>query len=139
MSDESFDLIVNGLFMSVVRYCIHVFGNVWITPEDNERRFKAFTKRDNNRLQVLQNRVFRMKLKQPPYSNTSCKDLVHMTGEMSIHQMTAYFTLLQVQKTVTTQKPAYLAKKLKLKKPTAEEHVFPHRQLNTLSQVLREE
>ena len=52
---------------------------------------------------------------------------------MSIHQMTAYFTLLQVQKTVTTQKPAYLAKKLILKKPTAEEQVFPHRQLNTIN------
>ena len=111
MSDESFDLIVNGLFMSVVRYCIHVFGNVWITPEDNDRRFKAFTKRDNNRLQVLQNRVFRLKLNQPPYSNTSCKDLVRMTGEMSIHQMTAYFTLLQVQKMSESQTKAGNQKK----------------------------
>ena len=47
MGDDAFNLIVNGLFMSVVRYCIHVFGNVWITAEDNDRRYKAFTKEDN--------------------------------------------------------------------------------------------
>ena len=93
MGDDAFNLIVNGLFMSVVRYCIHVFGNVWITAEDNDRRYKAFTKKDNHRLQVLENRVLRMKLNQSDNSNTSCKDLVRMTGDMSIHQLMAYFTL----------------------------------------------
>ena len=50
-----------------------------------------------------------------------------MTGDMSIHQLTAYFTLLQMHKTVTTQKPSYLANKLVLRKPTVDERVFPHR------------
>ena len=106
MGNESFNLIVNGLFTSVVRYCIHVFGNVWITAEDNDRRYRAFTKKDNNKLQVLQNQVFKMKLNLPASSNISCKDLVRMTGDMSIHQLTAYFTLLQVHKTVSTKKLA---------------------------------
>ena len=53
-------------------------------------------------IQVLENRVLRMKLNQSDNSNTSCKDLVRMTGDMSIHQLTAYFTLLQMHKTVTT-------------------------------------
>ena len=133
MGDDAFNLIVNGLFMSVVRYCIHVFGNVWITAEDNDRRYKAFTKKDNHRLQVLENRVLRMKLNQSDNSNTSCKDLVRMTGDMSIHQLMAYFTLLQMHKTVTTQKPSYLANKLVLRKPTVDERVFPHRQLNCIN------
>ena len=85
------------------------------------------------RLQVLENRVLRMKLNQSDNSNTSCKDLVRMTGDMSIHQLMAYFTLLQMHKTVTTQKPSYLANKLVLRKPTVDERVFPHRQLNCIN------
>ena len=53
---------------------------------------------------------------------------------MSIHQLTAYFTLLQVHKTVLTKKPDYLSKKLVLRKPTdQDEGIFPHRQLNTIN------
>ena len=120
--------------MSLVRYCLHVFGNVWtnnILPENN-RRYRAFTKLDNNRLQTLQNRVMRMKLNEPCNSNTSCKELVRRSGEMSIQQLTAYFTLLQIFKTTQTQKPEYLANKLTLNKPN-EGRVFPYRQLNTIT------
>ena len=74
-----------------------------------------------------------MKLNLPASSNISCKDLVRMTGDMSIHQLTAYFTLLQVHKTVSTKKPSYLAKKLVLRKPAEDGGVFPHRQLNCIN------
>ena len=105
MNDEAFNTIANGLFTT---YCIHVFGNVWFpNVEENTRRFRAFTKKDCNRLQILQNKVLRMKLNYPP-RHTSCIDLVKMTGNFSIHQLIAYHTLLQVHKTTQTNKPRYL-------------------------------
>ena len=52
---------------------------------------------------------------------------------MSIHQLTAYFTLSQSLVTVSTKKPSYLAKKLVLKKPAGVDGVFPHRQLNCIN------
>ena len=69
-----------------------------------------------------------------PRDNTPCKDLLKQTGDMSINQLTAYHTLLQVHKTTISEKPEYLAKKLVLKKPNAVfPKGFPHRQLNTIT------
>ena len=128
MNDEAFNTIANGLFTT---YCIHVFGNVWFpNVEENTRRFRAFTKKDCNRLQILQNKVLRMKLNYPP-RHTSCIDLVKMTGNFSIHQLIAYHTLLQVHKTTQTNKPRYLSDRLILRKPD-NSAIFPMRNLNTI-------
>lgn len=123
MNSKAFSLMASGLFTSLVRYCIHVFGNVWYNQEDHSRRFKSFTKMDCYRLQVMQNKVLRMKLNYPP-KNTSCIELIKESGDLSIHQLTAYHTILQVHKTTQTNKPDYLAKKLVLRKPDGV-NIFP--------------
>ena len=129
MGNKSFNLVANALFS--VNYCLHVFGNVWSTDEDQQRRFRSFTKRDCQKLQSLQNKVLRMKLNVNQWSNKPCVELVKESGDMSIHQQIAYFTLLQVFKTTQSKKPDYLAKKLILKKPNGN-NIFPQRQLNTI-------
>ena len=71
------------------------------------------------------------KLNVNQWSNKPCVELVKESGDMSIHQQIAYFTLLQVFKTTQSKKPDYLAKKLILKKPNGN-NIFPQRQLNTI-------
>ena len=100
--------------------------------EDNQRRFKSYTKRDCQKLQVLQNRVLRLKLNLNQWSNKSCVELIKESGDMSIHQQTAYFTLLQVHKTTRTTEPKYFNSKLQLKKPD-NQNIFPRRQLDTIT------
>ena len=62
MPRDRFRQIANGLFNSRLLYCLQVFGNIWglATNDESTRRFSAFTKNDNRKLQVLQNQVLRM-------------------------------------------------------------------------------
>ena len=57
--------------------------------------------------------------------------MIRQTGELSIHQLIAYHTLLQVHKTVITGRLVYLANNLKIKVPL-EGTIFPHRQAFTI-------
>ena len=66
-----------------------------------------------------------------PTKNTSCKELIKQSGDLSIHQLTAYHTILQVHKTTQTNKPDYLSKKLVLRKPDGV-NIFPIRNINTI-------
>ena len=63
MSPSQFSRICEGIFTSKVTYCLQVFGNVWVIPtmDETDRRFLAFSKEDNRRLQVVQNKVLRLK------------------------------------------------------------------------------
>ena len=108
MSNETFNIICNGIFTSSIIYCLPVFGNVWLNNETDDRRFRSFTKEDCRRLQVLQNNTLRLKLNANKY--TSCKELIEKSGELSIHQLIAYHTLLQVYKVIVNQEPKYLHK-----------------------------
>ena len=82
------------------RYCVQVFGNVWgiRTMDETERRFLAFTKEDNRRLQVLQNKILR--LKTGLGRDTPTKELLKRSGDLSIHQLIAYHTIMMVFKTM---------------------------------------
>ena len=108
-------MISNGLFTSKMIYCLPVFGQVWgLESYDQEnRRSIAFTKEDNRKLQVLQNRVCRLKTGYK-YDVPTAK-LLHDSQDLSVHQLTAYHTLLMAHKIIVTQKPQYLSEKLKLK------------------------
>ena len=66
MTTSQFKKACEGIFNSKLTYCLQVFGNVWgiTNMDDNNRRFTAFTKEDNRRLQVLQNKVLRLKTGQ---------------------------------------------------------------------------
>jgi hypothetical protein len=129
MPEAKFKLLCNGLFHSKVMYCLQVFSHVWDIPnlDQENRRFSAFTRGDNRKLQVLQNKVMRMKTNLP--FGTSTLQLTQTTGDLSIQQLTAYSTLVTAQKSIAAQQPQYLARKLKLR--TDEDNV-PNRQINTI-------
>ena len=110
-------------------YCLPVFGNIWLQG-DEQLRFRSFKKEDLRRLQVLQNRVLRL-LTDLPY-NTSTEMLVKKSNTMSIHQLTAYHSLLMTHKITVSKKPEYLSKKLVLKTPE-DGRRFPHRQAYTFN------
>ena len=120
---------MNGIFNSTLIYCIPVFGNIWL-PGDEMLRYRSFRKEDLRRLQVLQNKCLRLLTNLP--SHTATETLVKESKELSIHQLTAYHSLIMTHKVITNQKPEYLANKLVLKKPV-EGRVFPHRQAYTFN------
>ena len=59
------------------------------------------------------------------------KDLIKKTGQLSVHQMIAYHTLLQVHKVIINNRPKYLSDKMKIKSAT--DSTFPHRQAFTIN------
>ena len=131
LSARGFNSVSNGIFYSKLMYGLQVYGNVWgyHTLDENPRHFTAFTMQDCRRLQVLQNKVLKLQTGLPHDFPT--KDLIQQTSELSIHQMIAYHTLLQVHKTIITGRPIYLANHLKIKRPQ-EGTIFPHRQSFTI-------
>ena len=84
---------------------------------------------DSRRLQVLQNKVYRMKTGMGYEKST--KELLAASREMSIHQLTAYHTLVMVKKIKSNRKPEYLDRRLPF--ITFEEDVVgPRRQQNKI-------
>ena len=132
MSPSQLNSIINGLFTSKLLYCLPLYCNVWgdFDLDDTARRFTVFTKEDMRRLQVLQNRVLRIKCKNYDL-NTPTLELVKSCGDLSVHQLGAYYTVLQVYKTITNHQPKYLSDKLILRKPI-ENIIFPQRHVNTI-------
>ena len=78
----------------------------------------------------MQNQVLRLKLRASKY--TPLVQLITESGELSIHQLVAYHTLLQVHKTILCKKPEYLAKNVSLNIPKNGQ-IFPHRQIHTIT------
>ena len=119
VSKAKLNLVSNGLFYSKLQYCLQVFSHVWDIPnfDEESRRFKAFTKDDNRKLQVLQNKVLRLKTGLPPRRPT--KDLLKTTGDLSVQQMTAFSTLMTAKKALINPQPNYLSRKLQATKPSA--------------------
>ena len=107
--------LANGLFYSKLLYCLPVFSNTWInqTLDEDLRRFSAFTKEDMRKLQVLQNKVLRLKCGLGYEARTT--ELVAKTGDLSVHQLCAYTTLTTAHRAITTKKPHYLHNKLNLR------------------------
>ena len=70
-----------------------------------------FTKKDNNKLQVLQNRVNRILTKRN--NRTSTQELLTLTNSLSVQQLIALQTILMTYKILMTSKPSYLANKIR--------------------------
>ena len=115
MPPHRFKLFCNGIFYSKLLYCLQVFGNVWgIANYDvSIRRFSSFTKDDNRKLQILQNKVLRLKTGLPRETPTTV--LLQASNDLSVQQLTAYTSLLTAQKSIFHQEPAYLAEHLTLR------------------------
>ena len=93
-------------------YCLQVFGNVWF--DNDEHRYSAFTKSNSRKLQVLQNKVLRLRLKTNLHHRISTKELLHRCQELSVNQLSAYHTLLAVHRAVRGGKPVSIHEKMKL-------------------------
>ena len=131
MPKSKLNILCNGLFYSKLLYCLEVFSNVWFRNDMDEesRRYAAFTKQDLNKLQVLQNKIMRLKSGLPYESGT--KELTESTGDLSINQLIAYSTLKTAHRSMVYQQPNYLSRKLKMR--TKDEiPQLPPRHENTL-------
>ena len=133
MTKDQFKLSCEGIFTSCLLYCLPLFCNTWGLPtmDDTTRRFQAFSKEDCRRLQVIQNKVLRLKTGNYEM-NAPTNALLDVTGDLSVHQLGAYHTLVTAHRIIRTGSPQYLAGKLELRKPLPG-HPFPARQLNTIS------
>ena len=132
MNRDQLNSVVNGLFNSKLLYCLPLFSNVWGIGNTDEidRRYTAFTKEDMRRLQVLQNKVLRIKC-QNYELNTPTSELVRMCGDLSVQQLGVFHTLLQVFKIINSGRPHYLVERLSPRRPVGD-HVFPQRRVNTI-------
>ena len=104
---------MNGLFNSKLIYGISVWGGVWEIPgilNDVRRSAISLTKEDNKKLQILQNKVIRL-YTGLPYETPSV-ELLKASGQLSVQQLTAYHSILQVYKTLKTKQPAYIYDRL---------------------------
>ena len=90
---ERFNTICQGIFYSKMTYCLQIIGNVWgnLNNDDTSRRYTAFTKEDNRKLQTLQNHVLRLKTNLPRLTPTTT--LLSVSGDLSVQQLTAFHTL----------------------------------------------
>ena len=110
-----FKLLCDGLFYSKLLYCLQVFSNIWCVNnfDEDSRRFVAFTKDDLRKLQVLQNKILRLKCGLG--FDCSTRELVEKSGDLSVHQLTAFSTLTTAHRAIVSKKPQYLYSKLKLR------------------------
>ena len=100
MPPEKLKVLAEGIFFSVLNYCVQVYGNVWDLTMYNEKqdRSTAFTKDDNRKLQIIVNKVLRA-LTGLDY-DTPVSQLVAVSGQLSVQQRTAFHTLTSMYKTV---------------------------------------
>ena len=124
LSNTKIKLVSNGIFYSKLLYCIQVFSHVWGIPnlDEQTRRYQAFTKDDNRRLQVLQNKVLRLKSGLP--FRTPTKDLLNATSDLSVQQMTAYSILVTAKKAMVDSQQNHLSRRLKVdqNRPVTRQH-----------------
>jgi hypothetical protein len=107
MPKDKLNIFAEGIFFSLLNYCIEVFGNVWglSSYDETDRHSTAFRKEDNMKLQVLVNKVLRSLTGLD--QDTSVSLLSSTSGQLSVHQRTALFTLTSVHKALKTQEPSY--------------------------------
>ena len=112
MPKDKLKLFANGIFYSKLIYCLPAFGNVFGLEhyKDSRSRYSTYTKRDNNKLQVLQNRLNKLLINAD--SRTSTLQLLKCVGSMSIQQLIAYHTAVTAFKIMKSKKPSYIAAKL---------------------------
>ena len=100
-------MISEGIFFSLLNYCIDIFGNVWglDTYDDQARRSSAYTKEDNMKLQTIMNKVLRSLTCLDRY--TPVTTLHYTSGQLSVHQRCALYTITSVHKAIRQKQPAY--------------------------------
>ena len=113
-------MIAAGLFYSKLAYCLSLFVNTWglDTYRVGTTRSSSFTKEDIRKLQVLQNKVARLLIGNKyswKQNNMSTEELLHKSGDLSVHQLGALQTVVMTKKIILSQKPSYLAQRLQIR------------------------
>ena len=120
-SKKKLKMLISGLFYSKLSYCLPLYCNTWGLDNyvEGMQRFTSFNKEDNRRIQVLQNAVCRLLLDRRERDRThyfkqniSTRELLEVTGDLSIHQLGAHSTLMMLKRILQSGKPEYLASKL---------------------------
>ena len=95
--------VVSGIFTSKLIYCMSVWTGIWgLGGQQEDVTRSTISKEDMRRLQVLQNKAMRLITKCDRWTPTST--LLGKTSFLSVHQLGAYHTALQVFKTHLTRK-----------------------------------
>ena len=107
MPKDKLNTMAEGIFFSLLNYCVDIYGNVWGLPsyDDKVRKSTAFRKEDNAKLQVLVNKVLRSVTGMD--RDTPISVLATTSGKLSVQQRTALFTINSVHRSLTSQEPAY--------------------------------
>ena len=106
-----FKQIMAGLFTSKLTYGMCVWTAVWDIPgQVGEESRTSLTKRDMQRLQSLQNKSLR--LVNWTDRSTPTSELLRSTDALSVHQLGAYLSLVQVFKIKETRQPEYHYRRL---------------------------
>ena len=113
MPRDRLNTIAEGIFFSLLNYCVEVYGNVWGLPtyDDQVRHSTAFTKQDNMKLQILVNKVLRSLTGLE--RDTPISVLSSVSGKLSVQQRTAFFTINSIHRSMQTQEPEYSYSALK--------------------------
>ena len=109
-----FRLLVHGIFMAKLNYCIGLYGTVTgiDTLEEADTRQNSFTKACLKSLQVLENKVLRL-LTGHGY-DTPVLQLLEDSGFLSVNQLIAFSIIKTVYKIKISGEPLYLAERLGL-------------------------
>ena len=108
-----FRTLVNGLWFSKLLYGITVWGEVFgVTNEYDEetRKHIAMTKEDLRKLQVAENSVMRLMTGLDYKSSTM--ELLQKSNLLSVNQLIAYHTLVQVYNIQSKQLPSFHYRRL---------------------------
>ena len=96
MSSSAKKIIIEGVFISVLSYCLPVFGGCNVAEIMS--------------LQILQNRAARIALNLPPRSNRN--GMFDTLGWLTVKQLIVYYSLVAIFRIRSSGQPCYLAKVL---------------------------
>ena len=107
MPKKNLKMMAEGIFFSLLNYCIEVYGNVWglATYDDQTRKSTGFIIDDNAKLQILVNKVLRS-LTGLDF-DTPVAVLHATSGQLSVQKRTTMFTLVSVYKSIQKKQPVY--------------------------------
>ena len=96
-----------GIFFAILNYGIEVYGNVWgiNAYDEHERNSPSFTKLDNRKLQILVNKVLRCLTGMD--RETAIIDLHRKSQQLSVQQRCAFFSVVQVHKSLLYMRTGY--------------------------------
>ena len=101
--------LVAGIFVSKLTFAMQIFCHTWDNNTYRETTYKAYsiTKSDLAVLQTLQNKALRC-ISGGKVSDTSTRELLQITGYLSVHQLAAHLTLTSFHNAILNGAPQWI-------------------------------